>query len=106
MLIQNGAEKVIHIRAEKSIEDWFLLDMEGIKRFLKLKSDVQPNGANGYEKLKFLFKKANKIYTKGQEVNGFIQVLDIGMISKKVSTGLELLYTELEVNEMTEKTEK
>lgn len=106
ILIQDGAEKVIHIRAEKSIEDWFLLDMEGIKRFLKLKSDVQPNGANGYEKLKALFKKANKIYTKGQEVNGFVQVLDIGLISKRVSTGLELLYTELEVQEVTEKIEK
>lgn len=96
MLMQDGAEKVIHIRAEKSIEDWFLLDMEGIKRFLKLKSEAQPNGANGYEKLKSLFKMANKIYTKDQEVNGFVQVLDIGLISKKVLSGLELLYMELE----------
>lgn len=106
MLMQDGAEKVIHIRAEKSIEDWFLLDMEGIKRFLKLKSDVQSSGANGYEKLKSLFKKANKIYTKGQEVKGFVQVLDIGLITQKVSTDLELLYTELDVQEVTEKTEK
>lgn len=103
MLIQDGAETVIHIKAEQSIEDWFLLDLEGIRRFLKLKPDVQPNGASGYEKLKFLFKKANKIYTKGQEVNGFVQVLDIGKISQKVSTGLELLYTELGVHEISKR---
>ncbi len=103
MLLQDGAERVIHIRAEKSIEDWFLLDMEGVKRFLKLKPDVQPNGVNGYEKLKSLFKKANKIYTKGQEVNGFVEALDIGLISKKVSNGLELLYRELEAQETAEK---
>lgn len=103
MLLQDGAERVIHIRAEKSIEDWFLLDMEGVKRFLKLKPDVQTNGVNGYEKLKSLFKKANKIYTKGQEVNGFVEALDIGLISKKVSNGLELLYRELEAQETAEK---
>lgn len=74
--------------------------------FLKLKSDVQPNGANGYEKMKSLFKKANKIYTKGQEVNGFVQVLDIGLISKKVSNGLDMLYMELEVQEAGDKAEK
>ncbi len=103
MLLQDGAERVIHIKAEKSIEDWFLLDMEGVKKFLKLKPDVQPSGVNGYEKLKSLFKKANKIYTKGQEVSGFVQVLDIGLISKKVSKGLELLYRELEAQETMEK---
>ena len=103
MLLQDGAERVIHIKAEKSIEDWFLLDMEGVKKFLKLKPDVQPSGVNGYEKLKSLFKKANKIYTKGQEVSGFVQVLDIGLISKKVSKGLGLLYRELEAQETMEK---
>ena len=77
--------------------------MEGVKKFLKLKPDVQPSGVNGYEKLKSLFKKANKIYTKGQEVSGFVQVLDIGLISKKVSKGLGLLYRELEAQETMEK---
>lgn len=96
MLLQDGAERVIHIRAEKSIEDWFLIDKEGVNRFLKLKPQVQASGANGYEKLKFLFKKANKVYTKGQEVKGFVQALDIGVICRKVSEGLNMLYKELE----------
>lgn len=100
MLKQDGAEKVLHIKAEKSIEDWFLNDREGINNFLKLKSDVHASGANGYEKLKYLFKRANKIYTKGKEVKGFIQALDVGLISKKVSDGLKLLYMELEEQEV------
>ena len=98
LLIDDGAHKVIHIKAEKSIEDWFLIDKEGIKRFLKLSPDIEPQGSNGYEKLKYLFKKANKIYAKkGREVNGLVQALDIGLISREVMKGLELLYKELGV---------
>lgn len=98
ILKEDGAHKVLHIKAEKSIEDWFLVDKEGIKRFLKLSSDVIPQGSNGYEKLKYLFKKANKIYAKkGREVNGLVQALDIGLISREAAKGLDLLYKELGV---------
>jgi len=98
ILKDDGAHKVLHIKAEKSIEDWFLLDRDGIRRFLKLDSDVDPQGSNGYEKLKYLFKRANKIYTKkGREVNGFVQALDIGLISKGVEKSLDVLYQELGV---------
>ena len=38
------------------------------------------------EKLKYLFRKANKIYAKkGREVNGLVQALDIGLISRGVT---------------------
>ena len=48
--------------------------------------------------MKYLFKKANKIYAKkGREVNGLVQALDIGLISREVMKGLELLYKELGV---------
>ena len=98
LLKNDGAHKVLHIKAEKSIEDWFLIDKEGIRRFLKLSSDIEPQGSNGYEKLKYLFKKANKIYAKkGREVNGLVQALDIGLISRGVTKGLDLLYKELGV---------
>ena len=97
LLKDDGAHKVLHIKAEKSIEDWFLIDKEGIRRFLKLSSDIEPQGSNGYEKLKYLFKKANKIYAKkGREVNGLVQALDIGLIGREVTKGLDLLYKELE----------
>lgn len=98
LLKKDGAHKVIHIKAEKSIEDWFLIDKEGIRRFLKLNSDINAYGANGYEKLKYLFKKANKIYAKkSREVNGLVYALDVGLISKEVANGLDLLYKELGV---------
>jgi len=98
LLKNNGAYKVLHIKAEKSIEDWFLLDKNGIKKFLKLGSDIEPQGSNGYEKLKYLFKRANKIYAKkGREVNGLVQALDIGLISRGVEKSLNLLYEELGV---------
>lgn len=103
LLLKDGADKVIHIKAEKSIEDWFLIDVEGIIRFLKLKSGTQPNGKNGYEKLKTLFSKANKIYTKGKEIKGFVQAVDIELISREVSDGLHLLYKELGVQGVVKK---
>ncbi len=56
---------MLHIKAEKSIEDWFLVDKEGIKTFLKLSSDVIPQGSSGYEKLKYLFKKQIRYMRKG-----------------------------------------
>lgn len=98
ILKDDGAHKVLHIKAEKSIEDWFLIDKVGIKHFLKLSSDLEPQGANGYEKLKFLFKRANKVYTKkSREVKGFVQALDIGLISRGAEKSLDLLYRELGV---------
>ena len=93
ILKDDGAHKVLHIKAEKSIEDWFLIDKEGIKHFLKLNSDIEPQGTNGYEKLKFLFKRANKVYTKkSREVKGLVQALNIGLISRGVEKSLDLLY--------------
>lgn len=98
ILKDDGAHKVLHIKAEKSIEDWFLIDKEGIKHFLKLNSDIEPQGTNGYEKLKFLFKRANKVYTKkSREVKGLVQALNIGLISRGVEKSLDLLYEELGV---------
>ena len=75
-----------------------MIDKEGIRRFLKLSSDIEPQGSNGYEKLKYLFRKTNKIYAKkGREVNGLVQALDIGLISRGVTKSLDLLYKELGV---------
>ena len=34
-LANNGAAKVIHVQAKRSIEDWFLYDIEGILGFLR-----------------------------------------------------------------------
>jgi len=79
-LLESGANKVHFIKAEKCIEDWFLIDKEGICRFLRLDENTRLKGMNGVEKMENLFKKANKVYVKGKSVNGLIQTLDIEKI--------------------------
>lgn len=92
ILNKNGAKKVIQIKAKKSIEDWFLCDTESIIRFLKLPSNTKVNGRNGQEKIKNLFKKANKLYIKGQKCEGLIECLNIEKILEKLSNELEKVY--------------
>lgn len=89
---ENGVQKVIHIRAKHSIEDWFLLDIDGIISFLRLSKKTKVSGGNGYDKLKKLFKQANKMYYKGMKSNGMVERLDIDRIVQSVHTELEPLY--------------
>lgn len=90
-----GVEKVIHIRAKHSIEDWFLYDSEGIKSFLRLPKKTKVSGKNGYDKLKRLYTQANKIYFKGMKSNGMIRKLDIEKIMNCIKHELNPLYKEL-----------
>lgn len=92
---ENGAHKVIHIAAKHSIEDWFLFDVEGIISFLHLPKRTKASGANGYDKLKKLFKQANKMYYKGMKSNGMVGRLDIDKIVQNIHTELAPLYNEL-----------
>ena len=50
-----GAHSVILVRAQKSIEDWFLYDSDNIMSFLKLNKNEKITGSNGYDKLQRLF---------------------------------------------------
>ena len=93
--LEKGAQKVIHIEARHSIEDWFLIDLEGILSFLRLSKKTKTSGGNGYEKLKNLFKKANKMYYKGIKSNGMIEKLNIDKIIKNVKKELAPIYEEL-----------
>ena len=79
-----GADEVIHLIAKKSIEDLFLLDLDGILRSLRLSKDKIKNikGANGVEKINNLYSKVNKIYFKGSSVEPFVEQLDIEKICK------------------------
>lgn len=92
---KNGVHKVIHIEAKHSIEDWFLLDINGILSFLHLPKKTKTSGKNGYDKLKKLFKQANKMYYKGMKSNGMIEQLNIDKIVQSVYTELQPLYEEL-----------
>lgn len=94
----NGAKKVIHVQAKRSIEDWFLYDLEGILKFLRLAKNTKVSGKNGYDKLQRLYKQANKIYYKGIKSNGMIAHLDIYKIADEVKDQLNPLYKVLGVD--------
>lgn len=93
----NGAYRTIHVQAKKSIEDWFLFDVEGIIAFLRLSKKTKLSGKNGYEKLQYLYKKANKTYYKGIKSNGMVNRLDIDKIANSVKDQLNPLYKALGV---------
>lgn len=82
-LLNCGVKKVSHIKAEKCIEDIFLLDMQGICRYLNISPIKDITGINGVEKMKKIFLKGNRIYQKGYKCEGFIKHLDIDYILKK-----------------------
>ena len=97
-LLDNGASKIIHVQAKRSIEDWFLYDLEGILGFLKLGKNTKVSGKNGYDKLQRLYKQSNKVYYKGIQSNGMISRLDIEKIADKVKDQLDPLYKALGVD--------
>ena len=95
ILLENGAKKVIHIKAKKSIEDWFLIDLTGICRHLKLNITTTCRGKNGVEKMENIFKKANMIYIKGGRTSCFLEALDIKKIMKEICREIKPLCKEL-----------
>lgn len=96
-LLSNGASEIVHVQARRSIEDWFLYDLEGILKFLRLGKKSKLSGKNGYEKLQNLYKQANKVYYKGIQSNGMIARLDIKKIAENVKNELNPLYEALGV---------
>lgn len=96
----NGADDVIHIEARHSIEDWFLYDADGIISFLRLNKKTKIRGKDGYDKIKCLYKQANKMYYKGMKSNGMISRLDIDKIANEVKDQLNLLYKALGVDKI------
>lgn len=78
--LNSNAEEVYLIKAVHSIEDWFLDDVEGVLRYLRLPADTKLPGGSGHERLKALFKKGKKIYIKGKTSGKFLQALDIEKI--------------------------
>lgn len=90
-----GAGRIIHVQAKRSIEDWFLYDLEGILGFLRLGKNTKISGKNGYDKLQKLYKQSNKVYYKGIKSNGMIEKLDIEKIADEVRDHLDPLYEAL-----------
>lgn len=97
----DGAKRVIHVQAVKAIEDWFLYDLNGVCKYLNIPL-TQPSGKNGYEKLGYLFKKANKTYIKGRMTKGFVESLDMGKIVKCIWAELSPICKTLGVKQIPE----
>ena len=91
LLLENGAFKVEFIKAQRSIEDWFLLDYDGVIRYLRLPTKTARETGNGQEVLKKLFKKASKVYIKGANIEGFIDHLNMAKIKKQICPYLKAL---------------
>ena len=96
-MLSAGAKTVIMVKARESTEDWFLYDVDNIISFLKLKKNTKISGRNGYDKLKRLYKQADKVYFKGMNSNGMVAKLDIEKISIEVKDQLAPLYKSLGV---------
>lgn len=91
----SGAKKVIHIKAKRSIEDWFLLDIKGMLQYLRLKRTENIPKTGGAETVKALFKRAGKVYIKGSATKGFVEALDIKVIMAVICHDLKRLCKEL-----------
>lgn len=93
-----GANKVIHLCAKTSIEDWFLKDYDGILRYLNLPANTKVNSSNGIKKLEELFKKGKRIYIKGVRSKGFIEALNIDIIMNSICKDVKQLCTIMNIN--------
>lgn len=93
-VVKLGIDEFYEIKVESMIEDWLLDDMEGLCAAIGLKEvPASLYGANGYEKIQKLFRKAGILYQKGFELSLYIDSLDIGIIRNKRKTvlaGLEV----------------
>jgi len=90
-----NTKKVEKVIAYDQIEDWFLLDLAGICKYLGIsKTNKKVNGRSGTEKMINLFKKAgNKTYQKRQNLDGgkFIDSMDFKKITSQLTPFLQQL---------------
>ena len=93
----NEFEEIVAIRM---IEDWFLKDIEGLCKFLKVDIPKKLGGKNGYEKMKMLFKKGAKpkVYQKGSNSHKFVPSLNLRAIRDSVKGELKVLEDALGVS--------
>lgn len=90
-LYKYGADEIVHIRADRSIEDWFWLDLEGLRKYLKLPKDYRFKKRSGYKNFVKLFDKAGKSYKKGKKCAGLINALSMETILVNIAEDVEPL---------------
>lgn len=79
------------VKAKRMIEDWFIIDIDGLCKFLKLKVPKKIEGNDGYEKIKKLFRMGRKIYIKGTYSQKFIPHLDMALVRNHAHDELKKL---------------
>ena len=90
-----GADRIIKIIANRCIEDFFLLDIEGIRRYLRLARNQIPKSKKSLDLLEQMFKNAGKQYFKGEKVTDFVNSLDISKIASNICRQISYLCSEL-----------
>lgn len=90
-----GLSMIFHIKAKKSIEDWFLKDFNGLCSFLKIQKQTKLKGNSGLQKISFLFKQGNKVYQKGYNVNNFVENLNYEYLADVLKEDLSDLILKL-----------
>lgn len=91
ILSGKGANKIEQIRAEKSIEDWFLFDPDGLKSFLGISLKTDISAYRGYRGLVQLFQKSKKNYTKGVRCKSLVDALDMNKIFPHICREIYIL---------------
>ena len=93
-----GIREFCHVRVEQMMEDWLLDDLAGICAFLKLKKAPIPlAGETGYQKMQNLFKRANKLYLKGNSITPMMTSIDMNVIRQQRQSALARLESILNV---------
>ena len=93
-----GIRDFCHVRVEQMMEDWLLDDMAGICAYLKLKKVPESlSGETGYQKMQSLFKRANKIYLKGNSIAPMLVSIDMSVIRQQRQMSLARLEAILNV---------
>lgn len=93
-----GIDSLVRIGVKSSIEDWILDDIDGICKFLKLKTIPKSlKGSNGFLKLSDLYIAARRTYQKGYATRELITTLDMGKIIRKRKDVLQELEAALGV---------
>ena len=90
-----GASNIIEIIADDMIEDFFLIDTDGIIKFLKLGKKYKIPQKKSLDLLKQMYKDGNKIYSKGTKAEGLVDALNMDLILSKICCQLSPLCTEL-----------
>lgn len=91
-----GANKIIEIVANSTIEDFLLYDTEGVKKYLKLpKTYKVSQKKNGLKTIKKMFEDANRVYFKGEKVEGLVKSLNKTRILSNICPKIQVLCKEL-----------